>query len=168
MGHLWMTPCVPESGTGAPDADSASHRRPQACADVEFPILLQNCCSVSQSCWTLCYPMDCGLPASSVLGFSMWVAMPSSRGSSQPRDQTRVSLYLLHWQMSSLPLAPPGKPLSPGYSELNIYPDTKKRTIFNMPTPGWFLEGPSEENKCQQQRGLGWMDGWINDRQIDR
>jgi len=31
-----------------------------------------------------------------------WVAMPSSRGSSPPRDQTR--------QMGSLPLAPPGKP----------------------------------------------------------
>ena len=37
-----------------------------------------------------------------------WVAMPSSRGSSQPRDQTCVS-YILHWQAGSLSLAPPGK-----------------------------------------------------------
>ena len=33
--------------------------------------------------------------------------MPSSRGSSQPKDRTRVSC-LLHWQAGSLPLAPPG------------------------------------------------------------
>ena len=38
-----------------------------------------------------------------------WVAIPSSRGSSQPRDQICV-LCLLHWQVGSLPLAPPGKP----------------------------------------------------------
>ena len=36
--------------------------------------------------------------------------MPSSRGSSWCRDQTRVSC-LLHWQVGSLPLAPPSKPL---------------------------------------------------------
>ena len=40
-----------------------------------------------------------------------WVAMPSSRGSSQPRDQTSVS-YILHWQAGSLSLAPPGKPMA--------------------------------------------------------
>ena len=38
-----------------------------------------------------------------------WVAMPSSRVSSRPRDQTFISC-LLHWQASSLPLVPPGKP----------------------------------------------------------
>ena len=35
--------------------------------------------------------------------------MPFSRGSSQPRDQTRISC-LLHWQAGSLALAPPGSP----------------------------------------------------------
>ena len=44
-----------------------------------------------QSCPTLCDPMDCSLPGSSVHGILQarileWVAMPSSRGSSQPRD----------------------------------------------------------------------------------
>ena len=34
-----------------------------------------------------------------------WVATPSSRGSSQSRDQTRVS-YFLHWRVDSLPPAP--------------------------------------------------------------
>jgi len=40
--------------------------------------------------------MDCSLPGSSVNGILQarilaWVAMPSSRGSSQARDQTQVS-----------------------------------------------------------------------------
>ena len=51
---------------------------------------------VTQSCPTLCDPMDCSLPGSSVLGISQarvleWAAIPFSRGSSQPRDQTQVS-----------------------------------------------------------------------------
>ena len=39
-----------------------------------------------------------------------WVAVPSSRGSSGPRDQTRESYIYLHWQVGSLPLIPPRKP----------------------------------------------------------
>ena len=55
-----------------------------------------------QSCPTLCNPMDCSLPVSSVLGTFQarileWVAFSSSRGSSQPGDQTP---HLLHWQAS--------------------------------------------------------------------
>ena len=46
-------------------------------------------------CLTLCDPMDCSPPGSSVHGILQartleWVAMPSSRGSSWPRDQTRA------------------------------------------------------------------------------
>ena len=37
-----------------------------------------------------------------------WVAMPSSRESSEPRDRTHVCL--LHWQVGSLPVASHGKP----------------------------------------------------------
>ena len=49
-----------------------------------------------QSCLTLCNPMDCGLPGASVHGILQarileWVAMPSSRGSTRPRDRTCVS-----------------------------------------------------------------------------
>ena len=51
---------------------------------------------VAQSCPTLCDPMDCSPPGASVLGTLQarvleWVAMPSSRGSTQPRDQSRLS-----------------------------------------------------------------------------
>ena len=43
-----------------------------------------------------CDPMDCSLSGSSVHGILQarileWIAMPSSRGSSQPKDQTQVS-----------------------------------------------------------------------------
>ena len=40
--------------------------------------------------------------------------MPSSRGSSQSRDRTRVCLCLLHWQVDSLPTESPGKPSKEG------------------------------------------------------
>ena len=51
---------------------------------------------VAQSCPTLCDPMDCSLPGSSVHGIFQtrvleWVAISFSRGSSQPRDRTQVS-----------------------------------------------------------------------------
>ena len=54
------------------------------------------CAKLLQSCPTLCDPVDCNPPGSSVLGILQarileWVAMPSSRGSSRPRDHTRVS-----------------------------------------------------------------------------
>ena len=52
-------------------------------------------CKSMQLCLTLCDPMDCSPPGSSVHGILqarvlMWVAMPSSRGSSQPKDWTCV------------------------------------------------------------------------------
>jgi len=51
---------------------------------------------VTQSCPTLCDPMDCSLPGSSVHGIFQatvleWIAISFSKGSSQPRDRTRVS-----------------------------------------------------------------------------
>ena len=55
-------------------------------------------CLVAQLCPTLCDPMDCNLSGSSVHGIFQarileWVAMPSSRGSSQFRNQTGVSSF---------------------------------------------------------------------------
>ena len=51
---------------------------------------------VAQLCPTLCNPMDCSLPGSSVHGILQargleWVAISFSRGSSRLRDRTRVS-----------------------------------------------------------------------------
>ena len=50
----------------------------------------------TQSCLTLCDPMDCSQPGSSVhvifqARILEWAAVSFSRESSQPRDRTRVS-----------------------------------------------------------------------------
>ena len=67
------------------------------------------CHLVAKLCLTLCNPMDCSLPGSSVLGILQaklleWVAIPVSKGCSQPRNQTwifRVSCtgkrIFYHW-----------------------------------------------------------------------
>ena len=64
--------------------------------DHQMLLVLCALCSVTQSCPTLYDPMDCSLPGSSVHGILQArilerVAMPSSRGSSQPQDRTQVS-----------------------------------------------------------------------------
>ena len=76
---------------------------------------------VAQSCPTLCNPMDCSLPGSSVHGIFQarileWVAISFSSGSSWPRDQTWVSCVpcngrqilcqLLHLGISEKAMAP--------------------------------------------------------------
>ena len=55
----------------------------------------KNCSLVTKSCPTLCDPMDCNLPVSSVHGISQarileQIAIFFSRGSSQPKDQTHI------------------------------------------------------------------------------
>ena len=56
----------------------------------------QVACMCAQLCLTLWDPMDCSSPCSSVhgifqVGIKEWVAISSSRGSSQLRDWTQVS-----------------------------------------------------------------------------
>ena len=60
------------------------------------PSIITLCVWVSQSCPTLCDPMNCSPPVCSVhevlqARILEWVAIPFSRGSSQPRDWTWVS-----------------------------------------------------------------------------
>ena len=55
---------------------------------------------VTQSCLTLCDPMDCSLPSSSVHGILQarvleWVAISFSRGYSRPKDQTQHCRQIL-------------------------------------------------------------------------
>ena len=68
-------------------------------------------CLVPQLCLTLCDPMDCSPPGSSVHGDSPgkqleWVAILSSRGSSQPRSPAL--------QADSSLSEPPEKPKNTG------------------------------------------------------
>ena len=78
---------------------------------------------VAQSCLTLCDYLDCSLPGSSVHGILQarileWVAIPFSRGSSQPRDQTEVSHIAADSLLSEPPRKPPG--LEHGFNNCGV------------------------------------------------
>ena len=67
---------------------------------------------VAQLCPTLCYPMDCSLPGSSVHWISQarileWVASPSPGDLPDPVIEPRFPAL----QTDSLPSEPPGKPI---------------------------------------------------------
>ena len=76
--------------------------------------------------WTVARqaPRPMGLSHARIL---QWVAMPSSRESSWPRDKTCVSLCFLHWQAGSLPLGPPEKP--------QVSACVSHSVVFNSETP---------------------------------
>ena len=85
-----------------------------------FPIHIEVICTLYvctkslQSCLTHCNSMDCSPPGSSVHGILQarileWVAMPSSKGSSQPRDRT-VSLMFPALVGRLFTTEPPEKP----------------------------------------------------------
>ena len=76
---------------------------------------------VAQSCLTLCDPMDHSYQGPLSMGILKarmleWVAMLSSRGSSQQRDETRSPTL----QADSLPSEPPGKPKNTGVGSLSL------------------------------------------------
>ena len=73
------------------------------------------CCLVAKSRPTLCGPMDCNPPGSSVHGICQarileWVAISFSRGSSRPKDRTHVSCVSPALPVDPLPLSPQGSP----------------------------------------------------------
>ena len=76
------------------------------------------CVWITQSCLTLCDPTNCSPPGFSVHGILQarileWIAIPFSRGSSQPRDRTLVSCrFFTVWATgkSSSCLIPPLHP----------------------------------------------------------
>ena len=92
---------------------------------------------VTQLCPILCDPMDplgssvCGILQARVLE---WVAIPFSRGSSQPRDRTRISGI----EGRFLPSEPPGKPCVSFYEGANpirgLYPNDLTTPLFQMPS----------------------------------
>ena len=66
-----------------------------------------------QLCLTLCIPLDCSPPDSSIHGtlqarIMEWVAISSSRGIFLTQGSNLRLFCLLHWHVGSLPLTPPG------------------------------------------------------------
>ena len=77
-------------------------------------------------------PMNCSPPASSVLGILQarileWVAIPSARGSSQPRDGTRVSCI-----GRPLVLVPPEMYIFPLEDYLSLLPGDRSSFFFSL------------------------------------
>ena len=77
------------------------------------------------SCLTLCDPMYRSPPGSSVHGILKarilgWASVPFSIESFLAQGSNPCLLHLLHWQVGSLPLAPPGKLLYTNESLLKI------------------------------------------------
>ena len=72
------------------------------------------CAKSLQSCPTLCNPIGCSLPGSSVQEVTQarileWGVISSSRGIFPTQGPNLCLLWLLHWQVGFLPLAPSGK-----------------------------------------------------------
>ena len=92
-------------------------------------------CLVAQSCLTLESPWTVARQAPPSMGILQatileWVAMPSSRGSSQPRNRTRSPVL----QADSLPSEPPGEPKNTGADSLPLL-----RGTFPSQEPNWDL-----------------------------
>ena len=94
-------------------------------------------CLVVQSYPALCNPLNCSPPISSVHGILQtrileWVAMPSSRGSSQPNPGIEPRSPSL--QVDSLLSEPLGKPKNTGVGSLSLL-----QGIFTTPELNWGL-----------------------------
>ena len=79
---------------------------------------------VAQSCLPLCNPTDYVVHGIFQARILEWVAVPFSRGSSQPRDQTQVD---------SLPAELQGKPKNTGVCNLSL------QWIFPTQESNWGL-----------------------------
>ena len=92
----------------------------------QYIFLFALLCFVPQSCPTLFNPVNYSLPGSSVHGDSLGKNTGvGCHALLQGIFPTQVSnphlLCLLHWQVGSLPLAPPGKPLNTMINYYSFY-----------------------------------------------
>ena len=105
-------------------------------------------CLVTKSCLTLCDPMNCSLPGSSVHGISQartleWNAISLSRGSFQHKDWNFISclgrLILYHWATRKAKLClqmAPTDDRSTGWGENNLVPRT---SLSSFPVSYFFF-----------------------------
>ena len=96
-----------------------------------------------RSCLTLCYPVDCSLPVSSIHGILQarileWVAISSSWASFQPSSWAPVFYVSCIGKWVLLPLVPPGK-TSESSSKLFIQEKTKLMVEINKKALFLFL-----------------------------
>ena len=110
-------------------------------------VLLHPCmhAKLLQLCLTLCDAMDCSPPGSSVHGIFQarileWIAMPPSRRSSWPRNQTLVSGISCTGRWVLYTSSPPGKP-----------PKTNHISAFQGNDPVTFVPYQSASGRAQNR-----------------
>ena len=126
--------CIPPTGQHDRDGGTVSEQGP--CSTEDDFLGYVRVLPLLQSCPALCDPVSCSLPGFSVHGVLQakileWVAISSSRGSSQPRARTRASY--ISCVGGFFTTAPPEKPIlslgtlglsvkSHFTNSLNLYP----------------------------------------------
>ena len=86
------------------------------CRQILYHFSYREVLKVAQSCLTLCNPMNCTLHEILQARILEWVAVPSSRGSSQPGIEPRSPTL----QADSLAAEPQGKPRNTGVGSLSL------------------------------------------------
>ena len=109
---------------------------------------------VIQSCPTLCDPMDYTVHGILQARTLEWVAIPFSRGSSQPRDLSQV----LALQVDTLLAEPPGKPKNTGVGSLSlpqgIFPTQESNQ--DLLHCRWIIYPLSYQGSLMDGQWLGW------------
>ena len=117
---------------------------------------------VTQSCPTLCDPMDCIPPVSSVLGVLQarmleWITILLSRGSSQPRDGNHVSCFSCTGRQD-IPRLQLGSPSSPKF--MSIQTVMPRATWIEQLTcwkrPDARKDWRQKENRVVEDEIVGW------------
>ena len=141
IGSQWKSPNLFHCATLLPEfASSVKWGQ-----DLSGRVMETECVCACSPGPALCNPMDCSPPGSSVPGIFQArileeVATSSSRGSSQPRDQTHIScisctgrLILYHLKMATVPTIEPGSvKFPPPFKHLKI-----AICIFSNSTVSW-------------------------------
>ena len=115
-------------------------------------------CLVTQSCPTLCDPIDCSPAGSSVHGILQariweWVAIPFSRGSSRLGNEPRSPTL----QVDSLSSEPPG---TCGYLILNVETTSQSTPTSLFPENLHFKQ---EFGRCFPEKWIsGREKGWLS------
>ena len=113
---------------------------------------------VAQWCPTLCDPMDCSLSGSSIHGIFQarvleWIAISFSRGSSRPRNRTRVS----HIAGRRFTVRGQGR----GSYVCSQTRDVTGKLCADFSLRGSLQMGDLEWRKLKIFLSVQWRDGWI-------
>ena len=124
---------------------------------------------VTQSCPTLCNPIDYTVHGILQPRILEWVAFAFSRGSSQPRDRTQVSTL----QVNFLPAEPPGKPKNTGVGTLSLLQGIflTQESNQGLLYCRWILyqlsyRGSTDEGALAKRAVFPWVQGGVRPEEL--